>query len=443
MSRRSRAKKKDRKRRSQDKRPLRPKDVFTPNGFPLEAHNVYAAREAAENALQQAMDRNRSPLVFGEFGVGKTTLIKRFFLRQAKDGRFIHMYTPKGKTIEDLTRIVLERMHYTVETSREDSTTAAAEVSTGTGQFVPLKARLTGKLERTSTTNRELVVRTPTDQGLLEVMAHHRLIIGVDEMHKADGRFREQLAEMIKAVNTQGLQYPKVVVLGTAAEASELVALDQGIDRLVKEIPVAPMSPAESEFVVRDGMRKLRVAISDELVNSIVHTAAGAPALVHEMCLDVAERAVARDERMVETADLDFAVKHFLTENHARLTSRYMKAIETMGPRRYRKQILRAMAESPSEYVTREELARRVSSYVEANVPGDTLSGPLKELKSAPHGRLLRDVERSSGGRVHNLTAFNDPQMKAFIRAVVAAEEQGRGLTEAEIAALPDASEEE
>jgi hypothetical protein len=55
---------------------------------------------------------------------------------------------------------------------------------------------------------------------------------------------------------------------------------------------------------------------------------------------------------------------------------------------------------------------------------------------------LLRDVERASGGRVHNLTAFNDPQMKAFIRAIVSAEQQGRGLSEADIAALPEPTDE-
>lgn len=433
MGRRSRK----RERLGQQKQ-LRPKDVFTPNGFPLGEHNVYAARKEAEHALQQAMDRDRSPLIFGEFGVGKTTLVKRFFLPQAETGRFIHMLTPKNKTIEDLTKIVLERMDYTVEIGREDTVTASVEGSAETSQFLPLKARLTGRLEQKTTARRELVVRTPTDQGLLELMADARLIVAVDEMHKADLAFRENLAEMIKAVNTQGLAYPKIVVLGTAAEASQLVELDGGIDRLVKEIPIGPMTPDEAEFVVRDGMSKLRIELADELVAEIVHTAAGAPALIHEISLDVADLAFKRKNRAATSEDLDYAIRHFLTENHARLTSRYMKAIETTGPRRYRKQILRAMAESPNEYVTREELAQRVSSYVDTDVPGDTLSGPLRELKSAPHGMLLQDVERPSGGRVHNLTAFNDPQMKAFVRALVAAEEQGRGLTDAEIIALPE-----
>jgi hypothetical protein len=44
-------------------------------------------------------------------------------------------------------------------------------------------------------------------------------------------------------------------------------------------------------------------------------------------------------------------------------------------------------------------------------------------------GSILMDVERPAGkGRIHNLTAFNDPRMKAFIRAMNAVEAQGSYL---------------
>ena len=42
----------------------------------------------------------------------------------------------------------------------------------------------------------------------------------------------------------------------------------------------------------------------------------------------------------------------------------YMKAIETTGKRRYRKQILRAMAESGSDFMTMEDLKERIATYV-------------------------------------------------------------------------------
>jgi hypothetical protein len=115
-----------------------------------------------------------------------------------------------------------------------------------------------------------------------------------------------------------------------------------------------------------------------------------------------------------------------------------MAAIETTGPRRYRKQILRAMAESQNDFVTMEELTESVSRYVGADVPSTALSGPLGLLKQLAHGEILMDVERPAGaGRVFNLSAFKEPRMKAFIRAMHAVEEQGLLPDAAEVRALP------
>jgi hypothetical protein len=96
------------------------------------------------------------------------------------------------------------------------------------------------------------------------------------------------------------------------------------------------------------------------------------------------------------------------------------------------------MAESSSDLVTMDELCKSVSGYLGEEVPSTTLSGPLRELKHVSHGKILMDVERPAGeGRVFNLTAFNDPRMKAFIRAMNAVEEQGLLPSGRAVASLP------
>src|SRR5205085_10365083 len=152
--------------------------------------------------------------------------------------------------------------------------------------------------------------------------------------------------QFLKAAVNFGRSYPRIVVLGTTLDASKLVEQNPGIDRLISEIEIQPMSEDESEKLVRDGMRSLGITIADEHVARIVQTAAGAPALLQEICLDVAQCSDADDRRPVTDADIHTAIRLFLTESQARLTAKYMTAIETTGERRYRKLILRAMAES-------------------------------------------------------------------------------------------------
>jgi hypothetical protein len=408
-------------------RQLQPVDVFTPNTFPLEENNVYAAREDAERNLRQALSRGQIPVVYGEYGVGKTTLVKKYFFEDERVGRFVHILTPAGKNLDDVAKVVLEALRYRVDVVEERRSGSSVEGSVEAGVFATLKARLTGRLEESETTRSELVVTAPTDHGLLNVMADTEVTIAIDEMHKASDGFRPQLAEMIKAASNLGRRYPRMVVLGTTADASELVKQDEGIDRLIREVRLEPMTDEEARFVVTDGMGKLGLRMSNDAVESIIRTAAGAPALLQEICLDVAERVIGEDRDEIEPGDLAAAIRAFLLSSQARLTQRYMAAIETTGPKRYRKQILRAMAESPSDFVTMDELTKRITGYLEADTPSTTLSGPLQQLKQAEFGEILRDVPRPSedGRRVYNLNAFKDPRMKAFIRAMHAVEQQG------------------
>jgi hypothetical protein len=204
------------------------------------------------------------------------------------------------------------------------------------------------------------------------------------------------------------------------------------------------MTNDEAETVVRYGMDTLGIEISDERTSRIVSTAAGAPALLQEICLDVAEHSDREERRPITDADIDEAIRLFVLNSQARLTRKYMGAIETMGPRRYRKQILRAMAESPSDYVTMDELTTRISGYLQEEIPSTALSGPLRELKQVAYGQILTDIQRpDDAGRVYNMNTFNDPRMKAFIRVMHQVEGQGLLPSDAEVANLPELAEED
>ena len=331
-------------------------------------------------------------------------------------------------------------MDYTVTVEEADTKGSAIEGSGEAGWSGILRARFSGKLEESTTVKRELSVKSPTDQGLLNAMAHHRVILAIDEMHTASDGFRLQLARMIKASANLSRGFPQIVVLGTTADAAALVAMDEGVDRLLAEVRVEPMNDQEARFVVTDGMSKLGLTISDNLVVTLIRTAAGAPALLQEICLDTAEEALRHGRHEIEGGDVQFAVREFLAGSRARLTQTYVTAIETTGPRRYRKMILRAMADSPSDFVTMDELTERVSSFVGEDVPSTALSGPLRDLKQPRYGEILRDVQRplERGGRVFNLTAFKDPRLKAFIRAMAGIEELGWLPETDELPTLPE-----
>lgn len=186
------------------------------------------------------------------------------------------------------------------------------------------------------------------------------------------------------------------------------------------------MTSAESEFVVTKGMGDLAIAVPVDVTNRLVRTSVGSPSILQYLALETAESAFSREPRAAKKADVEGALQSFVETKQARLNKAYVAAIESVGERRYRKQVLRAMAECEDEYVTMEMIRTRVSAFIGTDIPSTALSGPLRSLKEDQFGAVLSDVERPDGtGRLTNYTTFRDPALKAFVRLQVLRDSEG------------------
>lgn len=394
---------------------LEPHEVFTPTEFPLEDTHAYASREEPEKALVRFATRGRVPIVFGEYGVGKTTVVRRIYRDAEAEGRLVYVASAENKDLADIMRLVLERLNYTVDVERSSRVGGSFKV-----RLTAVEGGIDGGKEVTS----RLVVDSPTDERVIELLAENSLILVIDEMHKSSDDFRQQLASFIKALRGQAGAQPPMVLIGTTLDAEYLVRHDPGIDRFVAELPIPPMTPDESREIVTEGFQLLQILIPDDLVDRVVATAAGAPTITQTLCLDMAELALEDGRTETVPADYEAAIERYITEHGRRQAALYMRSIEHVGPMRYRKHILKAMATMPQDFATMENLCEGVSALLGRTVPSTTISGPLRQLKEG-NEPVLQDVERPDGDRVHNLTAFRDPMMKSFIRFMGEVESQG------------------
>lgn len=394
-----------------EKRTPAPHEVFTPGEIPLKEHNVYVPRTSVEKRLRQFLQRNQVAVVFGEYGVGKTTVVQRFLRDEVSPDRVVYISSVSGKSLLDVFAAVLERIEYSVPFDHTLSRTKS-----GQGGLDLIVVKGSGRVEETEQVTRRHVVSSPTDSKFNALLREHDMVVVLDEMHRASEDFRHAVADWIKATRTGEGSFG-LYLIGTSMDAQKLVAPDPGIDRYVKEAPVSLLSDEEAEYIVVEGFKTLEMGIGEELVSRIVRTAAGAPTIVQALCLDASENALDAGRVKLVSGDLAFAVDRYLEENGKRLLASYFKAIETTGPKRYRKRVLHAVASAAGDYVTMEEIRDHVSESLAEDVPSTALSGPLRMLKEDDYGPILQDVDRVvSGSRVHNLTAFVDPMMKSFVR---------------------------
>lgn len=411
---------------------LKPNDVFTPGQLPIRPGNVYAPRGDAEADFRKAIRRGLLPLVFGEYGVGKTSMARFAFLDEDKEGRLVNVESVADKSLDEILSRCLEKIGYRIETKRarqqgrSTSHEQGGEAEASSGFF---KAVIASKRTTSATSDEsveeELVVTSPTDSRVVELCEVHRIVLLLDEVHRASPEFADDLTKFLKTYANANCRYFRIALLGTSSDPSRLVRRDPGIDRLVQEIRLKAMSGDEARYVVDKGMNDLRISIAPDVADQLVRISVGSPSILQYLCLEVAESAFDRSPRIATSEDVAAALREFVDKRAARLYAAYMTGIETVGTLRYRKQVLRAMAEAEDEFVTMEEIRNKASTYLGRDVPSTALSGPLRELKEAKYGRLLSDIERPGGdGRVLNYTTFTDPSMKAFIRMQVLREEE-------------------
>ncbi|WP_434175887.1 ATP-binding protein [Brachybacterium conglomeratum] len=389
----------------------KPHEVFTPGVPPLGKNNIYVNRASAEQKLRRLTQRRHIPVIWGDYGVGKTSLVKRFFAPQNEAGREIYFGSTAGIELSDIFREILQHLNYTVETTKVTTN----ETSRSLG--VSLRAAKASDSRKTGTaTTHELVVSSPTDNSISKLASDAGLVIILDEMHRASDSLRASLADWIKSTRAANSDFALAIV-GTTADVQSLVSFDQGINRHVKELHVEPMTDPEARKVVTEGFSKLKMTLPPAVRETLVSAAGGAPSVIQAFCLDAAEAAIEAGRQSLLTDDLRYAVDRYLEENEDRLLQKYMAAIETTGSKRLRTRVLHAVADSTHNIVTMEDIAEGVSKALGEPTPSTSLSGPLRALKSDDYGKILRDVTRSSSdNRVHNLSAFSDPIMKSFVK---------------------------
>ena len=401
----------------------RPGEVFTPGDLPLKRDNVYISRAVSEEKLTRGLSRNACPVVFGDYGAGKTTLVRRYFRAEEKTslygrwirkepklGRVVYFSSAEGLTLAKVFETILDHLQYRVKVETSASKSSGLEYG-GTDGFVSLSVSRGKSRNEVS----RLVISAPTDESLLRIIDRARLVIIIDELHRSTPQFRAELVSFVKATRVSAPS-SQIVLIGTVQDAADIVAMDEGVDRFVADTPVGTMSSQEARALVGDGFAKLSIAIEEPLLALIIEAAAGAPATLQALCLDVAEHVVNCSRREVIREDVTYALQIYIEDRHSRMTRRYLAAIETQGSKRYRKQILHSVAALEGEYATMEQIRDSVSVRLEVEVKSSTLSGPLKDLKSPEFGNILQDFRRDSGERVQNVSNFTDPMMKSYVR---------------------------
>lgn len=326
---------------------LKPSDVFVPGKFPIDEANAYADRGIPQKDTITALNRGYVPLVFGGYGVGKSSMVARVTQGFQPINTLVYVETVYAKSLDAIFQQVLETLGYEVTiqrtTSSKNGTTATAGAEVEGGVFQVLKARIKSGLsnnrEEQQTEVTELLVTSPTESKIIDICEKNKILLVIDELHRASQSLTHDLSAFLKAYANRNCKDFRIALLGTENEASRLVISDPGTDRLLEEVQLPTLSTPEAGEIISTGFPRLSIGVCDEVRDNLIKYSVGSPFVLQFLCLEVAESSDSEARRPITSEDVESALKTYGRRKAQRLIREYRSAIETTGEKRYRKQI--------------------------------------------------------------------------------------------------------
>ena len=264
------------------------REVFSPTAPTTRRDSFAGRREQLAQILDVVAQRGQHAVVYGERGVGKTSLAavatgglgerRTIALRVNCDGsdNFVSIWRKvlrEAQLARPLPPVVGIRESFSEATTSAVSLLAATHVTVD-------------------------VVRQA-----LQVLSHPApIVIVLDEFDRLEhARAKTLFADTIKALSDH-IVLATVVVVGVAETPGTLLGEHRSIERGLRAIHVPRMLPAELMDIVRLGLSKVHMTIADDAVARIAELCEGFPHYAHSLGLLASREAIRSAQSAVQVA---------------------------------------------------------------------------------------------------------------------------------------------
>jgi Cdc6-like AAA superfamily ATPase len=375
----------------------RASQIFTP-GYPVQQKDLFAGRSTQLNrAIESLSAPGRHPVIFGQRGVGKTSLAN--ILSDALQGLVALRISCDGS---DTFVTVWNRILYTASvTFKQNAFGFAPEQATRT---VTLAEALGHDPQTTK----------PAEIADLLRRTDSYCVLILDEFDKIqDHRAKTEFADLVKILSDT---VPKttLVLVGVAENIHELVGQHPSIDRNLVQIELPPMSDEEIGEIMAAGFAKLGLTVEDGVIARIPPLAGGFPHYAHLLGLCAAKAAVRNATTLVTHQLFDVACNLALEDAIEKYRDSFARGTATTQASRY-PLILAACgyARADTRGVFRAtDVVDAVADVFDISLPIQAVVPALGEFLRRERAEILQAVKVAN----RQCYRFRDPMMRPFCR---------------------------
>ncbi len=373
---------------------------FSP-GSPIKIQEELAGREEQAQRLRNiVLGAGEHALIYGERGVGKTSIANTFHLS---------LNTP--------TRRV-----------------PAIHINCGNSDFDTIWRKVFRRIriiDGGEHRNLDEIYTKPITQDDVEIELSNFAIndlpiIILDEFDQIkDENTKAMVTEVIKSLSDHAI-HAKLVLVGIAKNASELLVHHGSISRALKQVQMPRLVLGELERIVTSRYRKCGLKIDDDAVFQIAFLARGLPYYTHLIGRHAAMPALNKKRLKIEEDDVFNGLQDALKDVDQVITEQYLKAVVSQKPdETLYEPVLIACALADSD-----DLGQFQQSSVAAPLADiATRQPPYTATTFAFHMNEFCDEKRGSiltrtGEPRNPRYAFNDAMMQPYV--IIRALQSGR-----------------
>lgn len=366
--------------------------LFTPSA-PINIAELFIGRQQQALKIVDAIgERGRHIVLYGERGVGKSSLVQiiPFFIpRGPRNIRHVRVQAFPGDTFSVVAKRIFSDIHF--------------EADIGEGR----------KVYNIS----DLYPDQVTIDNFLSEMRRFKEseipIIVIDEFNEIDDEDTSiTIANIIKALSDIGSNVTLIIV-GVADNITDLIERHRSIERCTEQILMPRMPSNERKEVLEKRLAKLGMTIGGDEKWKIINLSKGLPAYIHSLGKHAVFSALERRSLHINEEDVDNAINSVLQASQQTIKESYEIAIRSHQSRALFRHVLTACALAKGDD----------NGFFTPTAIKDPLSGILKKSQEISNFQgTLEDFVEKRGGILERLGQarqfryrFAKPEMQPYV----------------------------
>lgn len=368
--------------------------LFTPSS-PLTDDELFAGRsEQIGRMLDAITERGKHVILFGERGVGKTSVARLFANFFPKTLRHIYSIREQVDPTDGFSSIwtkVFKDIHVRVANGDGEKTVSVSSLIEG--EFYPDDVR------------RELEsLFRPNDLPIIIIDEYDQI---------TDQSANERMANTIKALSDYGVNVT-IVLVGVADNIVELIGEHQSIQRCIEQILIPRMEEEERREVLEKAIPRLGMTIDRNASRKIVKLSRGLPSYIHSLGLFAVQNACNRKSLSISEDDVDNAIHRTIEKAQEIIRENYAVAVHSNRSDTLYKEVLLACALAETNergMFTPQAVCTPLGAILRRKVEISTFQQHLKKFIAPERGEILI---RKGRERAYQFR-FADPIMQPFV----------------------------